>query len=439
MLRGHSQPGWKLPLANHEMNTAMKNTSCPLLSHRGPTRMSALLPIALPQPPALAPRRAPRPPRRWSADILVGLAAAGLLAAFLPDASAQTNPVLPQIQNLVAVQRPGTFFVDVSYNLVDPDSPGGIYILAEASADDGANYGISMRTLSGDVGLVTPGLGKKLVWNAWHDWGRNYTTNARVRLIADDFPSTIGSTNAGNFTTNVPPSTNFVWIPSGAFNMQGTYVYLTKGLWMGKYEVTQAEYQNVMSNNPSSFTGNLSRPVETVFWNDAVAYCQALTTRERAAGRIGTNWTYRLPTEAEWEYACRAGTTTTYCFGEDPYNNRLQFYAWYTVNAGSQTQVVGSRAPNRWGLYDMHGNVGEWCQDWYGDLPGGNVTDPQGPSSELQCDAANWCGHVMRGGSWYDGADACSSANRYHIGRCIYYPELATSRSGLRVVLAPVQ
>ncbi len=396
--------------------------------------MSALLPMALtspalPQTPALAPGRAARPPRRRSADILVGVFLAWLLTAFLPDASAQTNPVLPQIQNLVAVQRPGTFFVDVTYNLVDPDSPGGVYILAEASSDNGANYGISMRSLSGDAGLVIPGTGKKLVWNAWQDWGRNYTTNARVRLIADDFPSTLGSTNAWNFTTNVPPSTNFVWIPSGAFTMEGpyvTYVYLTKGLWMSKFEVTQGEYQNVMSNNPSSFTGNLSLPVDTVSWNDAIAYCQTLTARERAAGRISTNWTYRLPTEAEWEYACRAGTTTTYCFGEDPYGNRLGFYAWYDVNSGGQTQVVGSRAPNRWGLHDMHGNVWEWCQDWYGGLPGGNVTDPQGPGSGSN--------RVIRGGNWRNDASYCRSAQRIS-----YDPTRRTYDLGFRVVLAPGQ
>ena len=256
-----------------------------------------------------------------------------LLIAALASAARAADPVLPIITNLVAVQRAGTFFVDVTYDLVDPDSPGGVFILAEASSDNGASYGISMRTLSGDFGMVTPGTGKKIVWNAWQDWGRNYSTNARVRLIADDFASTIGTTNVGNYTTNVPPNTNLVWIPSGAFNMSGTYVYLTKSFWMGKFEVTQAEYQNVMSNNPSAFTGNPNRPVEQVTWFEATNYCATLTARGRAAGLISTNWIYRLPTDAEWEYACRAGTTTTYCFGEDPLGNRLGFYAWYSVNS----------------------------------------------------------------------------------------------------------
>ena len=311
------------------------------------------------------------------------LLAGWLLAAAL-GGQVQAQPVLPIITNLVAAQRPGTFFVDVTYDLVDPDSPGGIYVMAEASSNNGTNYGISMRALSGDLGLVTPGSGKKLIWNAWADWGHNYTSNARVRLIADDFPSTIGSTNAGNFTTNVPPSTNFVWIPSGAFQMGGpsssTYVYITRGFWMGKFEVTQAEYQSVLSNNPSSFTGSPNLPVDSVTWVQAVSYCQTLTARERVAGRLDSSWAYRLPSEAEWEYACRAGTSTTYCFGEDPYGSRLQLYSWYDSNGGGRTQPVGSRAPNRWGLFDMHGNVIEWCSDWYGDLSSGNFTDPVGPA-----------------------------------------------------------
>ena len=353
--------------------------------------------------------------------------ASALLFAALVSAAYAASPVLPVITNLVAVQRPGTFFVDVTYNLIDPDSPGGVYILAEASSNNGTNYGISMKSLSGDFGLVTPGTGKKLVWNAWNDWARNYTTNARVRLIADDFPSTIGTTNVGNYTTNIPPNTNLVWIPSGSFTMEGpTYVYLSRSIWMGKFEVTQAEYQSVMSNNPSAFTGNPNRPVEQVTWFEATNYCGVLTARERAAGRISANWTYRLPTEAEWEYACRAGTTTTYCFGEDPLGNRLGFYAWYNVNAGGQTQVVGSRAPNRWGLYDMHGNVWEWCQDWYGGLSGGNVTDPQGPSSGSY--------RVLRGGSWYNDASYCASA--YRNGDS---PSNRSNNRGFRVVLAPVQ
>ena len=349
-----------------------------------------------------------------------------LLASLASVASAQ--PVLPVITNVVSTQRVGTFFVDVTYDLIAPESPGGVYLLAEASVDNGTTYNIPMLSVTGDAGLVTPGTGKKLAWNAFKDRGpNNFTTNARVRLVADDWSAVFGTTNAGNFTASTPPATNLVWIPSGVFNMEGTYVYLTKGCWMGKYPVTQAEYQNVMSSNPSYFGGNPNRPVEQVTWYDAVNYCQTLTVSAQAAGLITTNWVYRLPTEAEWEYACRAGTTTTYYFGEDAYGTRLPSYAWYSVNSGGQTHDVGGRAPNRWGLYDMAGNVWEWCQDWYSGLPGGNVLDPQGPSSGSD--------RVVRGGGWNSVAGYCASACR------AYYnpPSSRYSHYGFRVVLAPVQ
>jgi formylglycine-generating enzyme required for sulfatase activity len=321
---------------------------------------------------------------------------ASLLAVALvaPASGAVTNLVPPQIKNLVAAQRAGTFYVDISYDLVDPDSQK-VYILVECTATGGNPYIVPIRDLTGDVGLVAPGVGKKIAWNAWNDWPGNFTTNAKVRLIADDTASAIPP------PPTTPPATNLVWIPSGAFDMSGTKVWLTKGFWMGKYEVTQAEYQSVMTNNPSNWKGS-NLPVEQVTWDEAVLYCQRLTARERAAGRIGANQAYRLPTEAEWEYGCRAGTTTQFSYGDDSNYVRLGFYAWYSGNAGGRTHEVGLKGPNRWGLFDMHGNVWEWCQDWYGGLPGGAVTDPQGPPSGSS--------RVLRGGSWdYDGSYCTSS------------------------------
>ena len=280
--------------------------------------------------------------------------------------------VPPIITNLVSVQRAGTMFVDITYDLIDPDSPT-VYIYVEGSGNGGTNYLIPIASCTGDIGPVAPGLGKKIVWNAWIDWANNYSTNAKVRLTADDTLSALPPppTNA--------PTTNLVWIPSGGFNMSGTLVYLSHGYWMGKYEVTQGEYLSVMSNNPSSFSGNLNLPVENVSWYDATNYCAKLNARELAAGRLPGGWVYRLPTEAEWEYACRAGTTNQFYYGDDPSYIRLSSYAWYTANSGNVTHVVGMKGPNRWGLYDMMGNVYEWCSDWIGSLPGGNVTDPQGP------------------------------------------------------------
>src|SRR5882762_4117815 len=180
--------------------------------------------------------------------------------------------------------------------------------------------------------------------------------------------------------TVFPAPTNLVFIPPGTFRMgsptnevdrfdnEGPQVAVTisRGFWMGKYEVTQGEYLAVMGSNPSNFQGDTNRPVETVSWFNATNYCGKLTQRERAAGRIATNSVYRLPTEAEWEYACRGWTSARFSYGDDPDLTNLTNYAWYFDNSRNMTHPVGQKLPNPWGLYDMHGNVWEWCQDWYG-------------------------------------------------------------------------
>src|SRR6266566_9619431 len=186
--------------------------------------------------------------------------------------------------------------------------------------------------------------------------------------------------------------TNMVFIPPGTFrmgsptnevdryDMEGpqTAVTISRGYWMGKCEVTQGEYLAVMASNPSFITGDTNRPVEQVTWYDATNYCGVLTQREQAAGRIAADSVYRLPWEAEWEYACRAWTSTRFSYGDDPGYTNLTNYAWYKGNSGSTTHPVGQKLPNPWGLYDMHGNVWEWCQDlWSCNLPGGIDLDTQ--------------------------------------------------------------
>ena len=197
-----------------------------------------------------------------------------------------------------------------------------------------------------------------------------------------------------------------VWIPAGSFDMGSPKdekgrdkgetqhrVTLTKGFWMGKYEVTQAQWQAVMGNNPSRFKGS-NLPVEEVSWNDCQDFIRKLNAKGQGA--------FRLPTEAEWEYACRAGTQSRFCFGDS--DSSLGTYAWYRSNSGWKTHEVGQKSPNRWNLYDMHGNVWEWCQDWKGDYPSGSVTDPTGPSTGS--------GRVRRGGGWRLNPRYCRSADR---------------------------
>ncbi len=234
--------------------------------------------------------------------------------------------------------------------------------------------------------------------------------------------------------------TNMVFIPPGTFMMgtptnevdrwddEGpqTAVTISRGFWMGRYEVTQGEFLAVMGSNPSNFTGDSNRPVEQVTWYDATNYCTMLTQRDRAAGRIAMNSVYRLPTEAEWEYACRAWTSPRFSYGDDPGYTNLTDYGWYEGNSGGTTHPVGQKLSNPWGSYDMHGNVWEWCQDWYGAYPGGIAVDPQG--------TATVTARVIRGGSWRHSADRCRSAYR-----SFSPPDFRGIAIGFRVVLAPGQ
>jgi len=197
-----------------------------------------------------------------------------------------------------------------------------------------------------------------------------------------------------------------------------TQVEITRAFWLGKTEVTQAQWEAVMGSNPSKFKG-VDRPVEQVSYDDALKFCRKLTERERSAGRLPSGYEYTLPTEAQWEYACRAGTTGDYA-------GSLDSMGWYGDNSGNQTHPVAQKQANAWGLYDMHGNVWEWCWDWYADkLPGGSVRDPVGPSSGPF--------RVRRGGSYYYTARHCRSAFRY-----FSEPGLGSDVLGFRLALSSV-
>ena len=191
---------------------------------------------------------------------------------------------------------------------------------------------------------------------------------------------------------------------------------ISRPFYLGVYPVTQHEYMQMIKKNPSHFSGNDRLPVESVSWFDAVAFCNELSRKEGLKPFFTINgqsvevpdWNgpgYRLPTEAEWEYACRAGTTTRFSFGDD--EELLGEHAWYDQNSGDQTHPVGEKKPNPFGLFDMHGNVWEWCWDWFDASDYNNELvhiDPRGPKTGKA--------RVLRGGSWNNGAFYLRSARR---------------------------
>jgi formylglycine-generating enzyme required for sulfatase activity len=232
-----------------------------------------------------------------------------------------------------------------------------------------------------------------------------------------------------------------VWIPPGEFMMgspsseegrdddEGPVhrVKISKGFYMGQTEVTQRQWEAVMRNNPSDFEGS-DLPVENVSWDDAVEFCNKLSRKEGKK--------YRLPTEAEWEYACRAGTSSAYNWGDSwqrgvcnaendvgsSEDSNVEIFRRRGLPVDS-TVPVGSFQPNAFGLYDMHGNVWEWCNDWYDEdyYSQSPIVDPQGPSSGTY--------RVLRGGSWFSTPGYCRSAPRLR-----YSPGYRNSVSGFRVV-----
>jgi sulfatase modifying factor 1 len=209
----------------------------------------------------------------------------------------------------------------------------------------------------------------------------------------------------------------FDWIKPGSFMMGSPAneagrdkgeiqhkVTLTKGFYMGVYTVTQEEWQSVMGNNPSDFKGEKNLPVEMVSWDDCQEFIKKLREKDKKP--------YRLPTEAEWEYACRAGTKTPFSFGETISTDQANYKGNVAYGNGKKgvyrekTTPVGSFPANAWGLYDTHGNLFQWCQDWLGDYPQKDVVDPQGPDEGQY--------RVLRGGSWNFYPQNCRSALRFY-------------------------
>ena len=199
-------------------------------------------------------------------------------------------------------------------------------------------------------------------------------------------------------------------------------VRITKPFWLGVTQVTQEDYERVMGSNPSYFHGDTKRPVEQVSWDDAMEFCRRLSV---LPGEQAAKWRYDLPTEAQWEYACRAGSSTRFSFGDD--EELLGEYGWSRQNSSGVTHRVSQKRPNAWGLYDMQGNLSHWCHDWYEkdyythsptDDPGGPVTGS---------------GHIVRGGGWFDFTDGCRAAYRRTDSAT------ATMHIGFRVCLVPAE
>jgi formylglycine-generating enzyme required for sulfatase activity len=240
-----------------------------------------------------------------------------------------------------------------------------------------------------------------------------------------------------------PPGEFVMGIPKSEKHVKGqdpAGVTLTTGFWLGKYEVTQSEWKQVMQTEPwkgRTFTKEgADYPATLVGWNDATEFCRKLTERERQAGRLPDEWEYTLPTDAQWEYACRARSVTRFSFGDDA--SKLGEYEWFygnTWNAGERyPHQVGQKKPNRWGLHDMHGNVWEWCRDVYTwKLPGGR--DPEvvkaNPDEKLPKDPYR----VIRGGLWLVGHEDCRSWQRTAKPQ----DDPAQDFDGFRVALGAVQ
>jgi len=232
---------------------------------------------------------------------------------------------------------------------------------------------------------------------------------------------------------NLPDGTTieFVYIPAGNFKMGSApdeqdrhgdegparKVTISKGFYLGKYEVTQQQWISVMQYNPAVFqkeANYLQKPIDWVSWFD----CQEFISQLNQLG-VGH---FRLPTEAEWEYACRAGTETRYYWGYDVEDNKVYQNAWAFSRAEGKSHPVGLKKPNAWGLYDMSGNVWEWCSDWRGPYNPSDTINPSGPLEGTK--------KIYRGGSWFNKPSTLRSANRHS-----HEPDVRGTNAGLRLVL----
>jgi len=254
-------------------------------------------------------------------------------------------------------------------------------------------------------------IGFRVVWEP----DKSVVSDTKTFHLASGLPLELVPIPAGRFLRGSPDS------EVGRQKDEGPqhYVDIPDAFYMGRFEITQAQWQRLMGSNPSTFQHTITSanlPVDRVSWEDAQSFIEKLNQRFEG--------TFSLPTEAEWEYACRAGSSERFPWGEDSNFRELNQHGWFNSRAEGKSHAVGSKQPNDWGLYDMHGNVWEWCQDWFGPYEEETVRNPKGPSEGSH--------KVIRGGSWFNEPEALRNANRHR------HPiDSRQTNLGLRVVWRP--
>ena len=299
----------------------------------------------------------------------------------------------------------------ITYNTDKAGSVGDVY----CSTDGGRTWGEPLKQVNGDVNKQVPAGSHRIVWDVLSEREKLAGANISFKVEA----------NSCRFMVN-GVSFEMVRVEGGTFRMGATseqkdeawdrekpvHSVTLSGYYIGKTEVTQVLWEAVMGSNPSRFKGDYL-PVENVSWDDCQEFIRKLNSM--------TGQNFRLPTEAEWEFACRGGNNSRgYKYSG---SNNLGSVAWYDGNSGNKTHPVGTKAPNELGIYDMSGNVWEWCADWYGDYSSGAQTNPTGPYGGSN--------RVYRGGSWNYDVGRCRSSNRD-----FYYPWIRDIILGLRLALS---
>jgi formylglycine-generating enzyme required for sulfatase activity len=297
--------------------------------------------------------------------------------------------------------------VQINYTLT---SAGACEVQLWVSTDNGKTWSGPLQQVSGDVGKNVGAGNKQMVWDVLSEREQLVGDQIRFKLVAN------GKKSLEPEMIFVEGGTFQMGSSSGNSDEQPVHSVTLSSFNIGKYEVTQVQWKAVMGSNPSYNSGCDNCPVEQVSWNDVQQYIQKLNAQ--------TGKNYRLPTEAEWEYAAKGGKASRgYTYSG---SNDIGSVAWYDGNSGSKTHAIGTKQANELGIFDMSGNVYEWCSDWYGNYVSYSVTNPSGASSGEY--------RVLRGGSWSVNANYCRTTNRNRI-----FPDYRNNNYGFRLVLPAVR